>query len=244
MKKTNLVLLLFLFGALNNTIQAQELSVEKGTGFNIKSGTVLSVAGLDLSPSTDFSLSSSLSLSSAVSNATITPYINRSYQFIPTTEAFSGVLRINYQDTELNGLVEISLKLLYNTGGVWSVDNSSTNDVSANYVNTTLTAKTLNELSLGNNTNLTVEEFPIITKFSVMTYPNPFANSFKLEITTSSLERVKVSIFDAIGRLIEQRNTDVSEIANQEMGSNYPSGVYTIIVTQDPDTKTLRVIKK
>jgi hypothetical protein len=244
MKKTILSLLLCFLGLFTKDLQAQELSVASGSGFNIKSGTMVSAAGLDLTPSTDFSLGSSLSLNNTVSNSGTFPSINRSYQFSTTTAAFSGVLKINYQDAELNGLTESSLKLLYNTGSVWIVDNSSTNDSSANYVNTTLTATTLNELSLGNNTTLTVDEMPIFAKFSVMAYPNPFAENFKLEVTTSSFERVKVRVYDATGRLIEQRNTDISEIANQEIGNDYPSGVYNIIVNQGSDSKTLRVIKK
>jgi hypothetical protein len=51
-------------------------------------------------------------------------------------------------------------------------------------------------------------------------------------------------VYDATGRLIEQRNTDISEIANQEIGNDYPSGVYNIIVNQGSDSKTLKVIKK
>ena len=152
MKKTISFLLLCFLGLFTKDLQAQELSVASGSGFNIKSGTMVSTAGLDLTPSTDFSLGSSLSRNNTVSNTSTFPSINRSYQFSTTTAAFSGVLKINYQDAELNGLVESSLKLLYNTGSVWTVDNSSTNDASANYVNTTLTATTLNELSLGNNT--------------------------------------------------------------------------------------------
>jgi hypothetical protein len=84
----------------------------------------------------------------------------------------------------------------------------------------------------------------VVVNFNVVVYPNPFSSNFKLGVTTTSLERVNVSVYDVTGRFIEERNTDVSEIANQEIGDNYPSGVYNIIVTQDADVKTLRVIKK
>ena len=244
MKKTILSLLLCFFGLLAKDLQAQVLSVASGSGFNIKSGTVVSAAGLDLTPSADFSLKASLSSGTTVSNTTTIPTIKRSYQFSATTAAFSGVLKINYQDSELNGHTESSLKLLYNNGSAWTLDNSSTNDATANYVNSNLTAITLSELSLGNSTSLTVDENPIVAKFNVMAYPNPFSSSFKLAVTTSSLERVKVSVYDVTGRLIEQHNIAVSEIANQEIGDHYPSGVYHIIITQESESKTLRVIKR
>ncbi|WP_269684638.1 T9SS type A sorting domain-containing protein [Flavobacterium lacustre] len=149
MKNTILSLLLCFFGLLAKDLQAQVLSVASGSGFNIKSGTVVSAAGLDLTPSADFSLKASLSGGTTVSNTTTIPSIKRSYQFSCTTASFNGALKINYQDTELNGLTESSLKLLYNNGSAWTIDNSSTNNATDNFVLTSLSTKTLNELSLG-----------------------------------------------------------------------------------------------
>ena len=57
-------------------------------------------------------------------NATAIPYINRSYNFGATTIAYSGALQLNYKDSELNGLTESNLKLLYNDGITWATDNA------------------------------------------------------------------------------------------------------------------------
>ena len=149
MKNTILSLLLCFLGLLAKDLKAQELSVASGSAFNIKAGTVVTTAGLDVTPSTDFSLGSSMSRNNTIINASTFPSINRSYQFSTITAAFSGVLKINYQDAELNGLDESSLKLLYNNGSAWATESGSTNDTTANAVTATLTAKTLNELSLG-----------------------------------------------------------------------------------------------
>jgi hypothetical protein len=126
------------------------ISVVSGTGFNIKTGTVLGAEGLDLTPSADFSLTSSLSGSAAVSKSTTFAHINKSYQFGAATAGYSGLVQLNYQDAELNGLAESGLKLLYNNGSIWALDNSSTNNALSKYVITNLTAETLNEISLGN----------------------------------------------------------------------------------------------
>ena len=220
------------------------ISVTLGSGFNIKSGTVISSDGLDITPSADFSLSSSLSRGSALTNSTTIPHTTKSYKFGTTNEAFSGLVRINYQDSELNGLIETDLKMLHNDGSNWNIENSSTNDAAANYVSTSFSSKTLNELTLGTFTALGLPELAKDEKFIVMVYINPFSSNFKLGLTTSSLEKIKISVYDMTGRLIELRNADVSEITNQEIGDNYPSGVYTIKVTQDSDSKTLKVIKR
>lgn len=45
-----------------------------------------------------------------------------------------------------------------------------------------------------------------------------------------------------LGKLVEDRKAQVSDII--ELGDNYPSGVYNVIVSQGENTKTLRVIKR
>lgn len=244
MKNKYIYLPLCLLGLLIPSLQAQIVSVAAGSGFNIKAGTVVGAAGLDLTPSADFSITSSLSRSTVANNPSNTTTINRSYQFETTTAAYTGDIKINYEDTELNGLAKSDLKLLYNDGSVWTFDNSSVNNVNANFVSTTISAKTLNELTLGRiSVDLGVPELSIVSQFNVIAFANPFSYTFKLGVTTTSAERVKVSVYDAAGRLIEQLQANLSEIENQEIGNDYPSGVYNVIVNQGADSKTVRVIK-
>ncbi|WP_298118833.1 T9SS type A sorting domain-containing protein, partial [Flavobacterium sp.] len=73
---------------------------------------------------------------------------------------------------------------------------------------------------------------------------NPFAENFKLDVNTSSEEVIKVSVYDMIGKQVEQRQINVSDVASFEVGNNYPSGVYNVIVTQGENIQTLRVIKR
>ena len=80
--------------------------------------------------------------------------------------------------------------------------------------------------------------------FEVKAYPNPFAANFKLEINTSSESNVGVKVYDMIGRLIETHQSDVPQMTTLEIGNLYPTGVYTIVVTQGNKVKTLRVIKR
>jgi hypothetical protein len=150
MKFNYIYFIICLFGISISKMQAQELSVVSGSGLNIKAETIIGAAGLDLTPSSDFSLTSSLSRNTTLSNSTLSlANINKSFKFSETTAAFSGSIRINYQDSELNGLTESNLKLFYNVGTGWFTDNTSTNNASLNYGVSTLTDKPLNELTLG-----------------------------------------------------------------------------------------------
>jgi len=80
--------------------------------------------------------------------------------------------------------------------------------------------------------------------YEVKAYPNPYADTFKLDVNTSSEGQVGVRVYDMLGREVESREASVDNITNLEIGSQYPSGVYNIIVTQGDNVKTLRVIKR
>jgi hypothetical protein len=81
-------------------------------------------------------------------------------------------------------------------------------------------------------------------EFVAIAYPNPFANDFKLDVKTTAESTVNVRVYDMLGKLIESKNVEVSEIENLEIGANYTSGVYNVIVSQEANTQTVRVIKR
>ena len=83
-----------------------------------------------------------------------------------------------------------------------------------------------------------------LTTFKVSGYPNPYTNTFKLDITTQSNARVEVRVYDMIGKLIEVRNLGVAELGTMEIGDNYATGIYNVMVTQGTEVKTVRMIKK
>ena len=82
------------------------------------------------------------------------------------------------------------------------------------------------------------------TSLVVSAYPNPYSENFNLSLTTSSVEKVGLSVYDMTGKLIEQREVSTTEVSELQVGNNYPSGVYNVIVTQGNEVKTLRVIKR
>lgn len=82
------------------------------------------------------------------------------------------------------------------------------------------------------------------TSFKVTGYPNPYTNTFQLDITTQSNATVTVMVYNMIGKLIEVRNSGISELGTMEIGDRYATGVYNVMVTQGTEVKTLRMIKK
>ncbi len=86
---------------------------------------------------------------------------------------------------------------------------------------------------------------PVVSnEFKVVAYPNPFAGDFMLNVKTSSESAVQIRVYDMLGKQMDNRNVEVSAIENLQVGSNYPSGVYNVIVSQGENNQTLRVIKR
>jgi len=80
--------------------------------------------------------------------------------------------------------------------------------------------------------------------FAVIAFPNPFLNKFNLNVTSSSSENVEVSIYDMIGKLIYKNEVKFDAVSELQIGGNYPDGVYNVVVTQDSNIITLRLIKQ
>ena len=83
-----------------------------------------------------------------------------------------------------------------------------------------------------------------VSEFKATAYPNPFAENFKLDVKTSSEEALQVKVYDMLGKLVDNRILQTTEVEGFEVGANFPSGVYNVIVSQGDIVKTLRVIKR
>jgi hypothetical protein len=83
-----------------------------------------------------------------------------------------------------------------------------------------------------------------VSEFTVVGYPNPFMDNFKLDIKTSSEESIQIRVYDMLGKLIDAKEVNYSEIEYFEIGSNYPTGVYNIIVSQQDQLQTIRMVKR
>lgn len=82
------------------------------------------------------------------------------------------------------------------------------------------------------------------TNFKVTAYPNPFSNSFRFNLSDSKSDSVEIKVYDLLSNLLENRTLSNSELEYLEFGENYPTGIYTVIITQDGSNQVSRIIKK
>ena len=87
----------------------------------------------------------------------------------------------------------------------------------------------------------TIDSVTTETTFGAKAYPNPTSSYFNLKITSASNERVKVTVVDAVGRVIEQRSEQPNSTI--QIGQNYQSGIFFVEVLQGKDRVVLRIAK-
>lgn len=80
--------------------------------------------------------------------------------------------------------------------------------------------------------------------FETKAYPNPFTKNFNVDINTSSEEPIQIVVYNIVGQQIESRTVSASNLDTQEIGANYKSGIYNVIIKQGDRIKTLRIIKR
>lgn len=89
-----------------------------------------------------------------------------------------------------------------------------------------------------------IGEEDIKNYFEATAYPNPFATAFNIKVNTIGEENINLSIYDMLGRLIDSKQSNPADINSLEIGAGYPTGVYTIVVTQGVSKQSIRMVKK
>jgi hypothetical protein len=89
----------------------------------------------------------------------------------------------------------------------------------------------------------TIETPTVININSITAYPNPYINYFTVDVKTNSNSLLNINIFDMAGKNVERGTFKLNELPNIKFGEGYPIGIYNVIIKQDNETKTLKVIK-
>jgi len=172
---------------------------------------------------------------------TITPNATAT-KYLITAPAGSKVTSTSFPLNTTNVLTtsDLTFKVVYaGTTAFLSTDKSLTIKT-INGVGTSTATKSLALTKLAACTTLTSvsKVAPVASVFKVVAYPNPSTEGFK--INSSNKKPFGVQVYDMLGRSIEQRQLK----SDSQIGANYARGIYNVIVTQDAQVKTLRLIKK
>jgi hypothetical protein len=190
-------------------------------GMTIKADETLSFDGLTLTPTSDFTLTSTTLTKTDAATIDPTPgggtYIKRYYSFSSTTPSFSGTIRFSYLDADLNGLTAGTLKLNIRTNGTnWTaVNGNDVNVQGGSYVEATSIASTdLNTLTLASASaalpvtwlSFTAEKqgAGALLKWSTATEVN--TKDFEVQHSTNTMSWTPLGTVDAAGNSITTRS--------------------------------------
>jgi hypothetical protein len=81
------------------------------------------------------------------------------------------------------------------------------------------------------------------SSFDVIVFGNPSHAGFVLQTKTNSDEKIKVKVFDAVGRLIEVKE-DLQPGEIFRLGDRYISGIYFADVRQRTNRKVIKLVKQ
>jgi len=233
MKKTLLLSALFIFGYGFSQI----LTVANGSSITLSSNSSISVDGLELAPSANYTIAGPNAF-----DRTSTPIIvgdntsiNRVYTMTEVLSDYLGVVSFSYEESELNGISESDLVLEVQDGnGVWNnviptineTDNTLTYDFTELISFTTVTASSV-------NATLSVE--PIEINDFVKVYPNPATDYLFIK---SDLN-YQSTLYNVAGqRVLESSSKQLNVI-------DLPTGVYLLQLKSETNTiSTFKIIKK
>jgi len=78
----------------------------------------------------------------------------------------------------------------------------------------------------------------------VSAYPNPYVESFRLEVPEAKTNSVNVKVHDIAGRSVENRVIPSQQLNGESFGGSYPAGIYMVTVSHGEEVKTVRVVKR
>jgi hypothetical protein len=88
-----------------------------------------------------------------------------------------------------------------------------------------------------------METVPEIAPFNVKAFPNPSGDEFTLYLEGANDEKVRIVIYDAVGRQIKTFEKEGGNIPIH-FGKDLKAGVYIAEVRQGDNRKTIRLIKQ
>ena len=217
--------------------QTPLMLVSSGSSVTIGSDSQLNVGGLNLSPTSNYTISETeiTKDNSAVISET-EESITSVYALSIPQPNFSGAIEVRYEDSELNGNTESALAAFSrpdSSDSEW-IEHSGSVDTNENLVTgAALADVTLGEITAATSGTLTVK--PITSVFEVLLYPNPVQSHLEIKCE-GELKSVLYSVTGA--KLFETRAKRI------DMNS-FPSGVYFINVTKltNQQTNTFKIIK-
>ena len=228
--KKNFFILMIIF---TSTLAAQVVNVAEGNNIIIATGATLDIAGLQLTPSADYTVVGENSVSKGSEVITIdgNESMSKSYTAGVSLEGFTGSIMYNYTDDEMNGVTHTASLYVMNSNSEWiQYEDEDTEEYTVTYAFTD--PLEIMAVTAGVQAGLSTIESEIP---GIRIYPNPSSSIVNIDYS----EELEVRIFNILGQQVLESNSKTINI------SNFEKGTYFLITKDENNSITnFKLIKK
>ena len=197
----------------NLDAQTTLLTVGSSGAVTINSGGTLNISGLELSPSSDYTINETqVSKELTAVSLNETPAMEKVYSLDADIENFLGTISYSYVDSEMNGLSHDASMYVYDTTSSEWTEYLDTD--SADYTVTSVFDPPIqiNQVTVGAPNSLAVED---IIAMGIRIYPNPSSSVINIDYH----EDLQLTLFNVLGQQVMSSNSKSINISNLDQGT-------------------------
>ena len=207
-------LILLIIGSVSNLkAQTTLLTVGSSGALTINSGGTLNVSGLELNPSTDYTINEtqvSKELTAVSLNGT--PAMGKVYSIDADIENFLGTITFNYEESEMNELTHDASMYVFDTASSTWAEYLDSDTAEFKVTSTFESPLQINMVTVGAPNSLSVESE---IANGIRIYPNPSSSILNVEYS----EDLQLSLFNLLGQLVMSSNSKSINISNLDQGT-------------------------
>ena len=197
----------------NLDAQTTLLTVGSSGALTINSGGTLNVSGLELSPSSDYTINEtqvSKELTAVLLDGT--PAMEKVYSLNADIENFLGTISYNYVDSEMNGLSHDASMYVYDTTSSEWTEYLDTDSADYTVTSTFDSPIQINQVTVGAPNSLAVED---IIAMGIRIYPNPSSSVINIDYH----DDLQLTLFNVLGQQVMSSNSKSINISNLDQGT-------------------------
>jgi hypothetical protein len=226
------ILALFII-TFTSTLSAQVVNIAEGNNINIATGATLDIAGLELTPDSDYSIvgENSVSKDSEVITINGNESMSKSYTAGVSLEGYTGSVTYNYSDEEMNGVTHTASLYVMNSSSEWvQYEDEDSEDYTVTYAFTD--PLEMKAVTAGVQAGLSTIEAQIP---GIRIYPNPSSSIVNIDYT----EELEITLYNILGQQILKTNSKIINISNLEKGTYF-------LITEDENNSitNFKLIKR
>ena len=197
----------------NLDAQTTLLTVGSSGALTINSGGTLNVSGLELSPSSDYTINET-QVSKELTAVLLddTPAMEKVYSLNADIENFLGTISYNYVDSEMNGLSHDASMYVYDTTSSEWTEYLDTDSADYTVTSTFDSPIQINQVTVGAPNSLAVED---IIAMGIRIYPNPSSSVINIDYH----EDLQLTLFNVLGQQVMSSNSKSINISNLDQGT-------------------------